>query len=304
MVKNTFVLICALLLMIPLSFSLAKENDKTQVNAEESAEEQSPNSGDDADHDALRIKKKGNPRVMVVFYSREVDSSFWGFSVAGNLQVENQVENGLLAKGFQLVDAQQVGRKKKLEALLVKGDPGRVNKLAKDFGAEVLVQGEVRRSFTEERLVFGRLTRFFSNEVRLKALETGTGRVLYSGYRTRPPSGLGTTLPIEDATSEMIEEMAAGICEKWREGIYHATSYQLELSNLSFNTLSSFKEGLRNIRGVREAHVRYFQSRHALMEVYYAGSIEELARKISALKNPKPEVTGLQTRTIEISIKN
>jgi len=304
MVKNTFLFICAFLLITPLSFSPAQENDATQVRATESADEKSPYSGDHASNDALRIQKKGNPRVMVVFYSREVDSSFWGFSVEGNLQVENQVENGLLAKGFLLVDALQVGRKKELEALLLKGDPGRVNKLAKDFGAEVLVQGEVRRSFTEEKLIFGRLTRFFSNEVRLKALETDTGRVLYSGYRTRPPSGLGTTLPIEDATSEMIEEMAAGIYEKWREGLYHARSYQLELSNISFNTLSSFREGLKNIGGVRDAHVRYFQSRHALVEVYYTGSIEELARKISALKNPKPEVTGLQTSTLEISIKN
>jgi len=303
MVKNTFLFICAFLLITPLSFSLAQENDATQVRATESADEKSAYSGDDASDEALRIKKKGNPRVMVVFYSREVDSSFWGFSVEGNLQVENQVENGLLSKGFQLVDALQAERKKELESLLLRGDPNRSNKLAKDFGAEVLVQGEVRRSFTEERLVFGRLTRFFSNEVRLKALETDTGRVLYSGYRTRPPSGLGTTLPIEDATSEMIDEMAAGICEKWRDGAYHARSYQLELSNISFNTLSSFREGLKNIKGVRDVHVRYFQSRHALLEAYYTGSIEELARRISALKDPKPEVTGLQTSTLEISIK-
>ena len=289
--------------MTPLSFSPAQVSDVAQVMAAEITDGRSPASGDDASDAALRIQKKGDPRVMVAFYSREVDSSLWGFSVEGNLQVENQVENGLLAKNFQLVDALQVERKKELEALLLKGDTKRLNKLAKNFGAEVLVQGEVRRSFTEERLVFGRLTRFFSNEVRLKALETDTGRVLYSGYRTRPPSGLGTTLPLEDATSEMIEEMAAGIREKWREGVSHARAYQLELSDISFNTLSSFKKGLKNIRGVHDSHVRYFQSRHALVEVYYSGSIEELARKISAMKDPKPEVTGLQTRTLEISIQ-
>lgn len=286
--KKTFLFLCAFLMISPLSFSAARENDVLT------------RSGDD--HPG--IHKEDNPRVMVAFYSREVDSSFWGFSVEGNLQVENQIENALLEKGFQLVDALQIERKRELESLLLKGDPKRVNEFARDFGAEVLVQGEVRRSFTEERLVFGRLTRFFSNEVRVKALETNTGRILYSGYRTRPPSGLGTTLPIEDATLEIIEEMAAAISEKWREGTYRASSYQLELSNISFNTLSSFMEGLQNIGGVRKAHVRYFQSRHALMEVYYAGSIEELARKISALRNPTPEVTGLQTRSLEISIKD
>lgn len=285
--KKGLLWFCAFLMASPLCLSAAQEN----------------HAGVQAGDDARRLDNVGNPRVMVVFYSREVDSTFWGFSVEGNLQVENQVENALLERGFQLVDALQVERKKELETLLIKGDPERVHKLAKDFGAEVLVQGEVRRSFTEEKLIFGRLTRFFSNEVRLKALETDTGRVLYSGYRTRPPSGLGTTLPLEDATFEIIEEMASAISGKWREGAYNARSYQLELSNISFNTLSSFTEGLKNIRGVRGAHVRYFQSRHALMEVYFKGSIEELARRISTLRDPRPEVTGLQTRSLEISLK-
>ena len=48
----------------------------------------------------LLIRKKQNPRVMVVIYSREVNSSFVGVSIEGNRHVENQVESGLLEQGF------------------------------------------------------------------------------------------------------------------------------------------------------------------------------------------------------------
>lgn len=252
----------------------------------------------------LLIRKKQNPRVMVVIYSSEMNSSFLGVSLEGNRHVENQVESGLLEKGFQLVDAGQVRRKKELERLLLKGDPSMANKIAKDFGAEVLIQGDVRRTFVDEREVFGRPTRFFSNEVRLKALETDTGKLLFSGYRTRPPSGTGALLPLEDATSELIDEMVSGILDQWRKDVFQAGSYQLDLSKITFSNLSKFKEGLRKIRGMRDIQVRSFQSGHALIEVKYQGPLEQLAEKITAIKSPRLEITGLQSNTIEITIKN
>ena len=252
----------------------------------------------------LLIRKKQNPRVMVVIYSREVNSSFVGVSIEGNRHVENQVESGLLEKGFQLVDAGQVKRKKELEAFLLKGDPSRAGKMARDFGAEVLIEGDVRRTFVDERQVFGRSMRFFSNEVRFKALETDTGKILYSGYRTRPPSGAGALLPLEESTSELIDEMITGILEQWRKDVFQAGSFQLSLSKISFRDLSRFKEGLQKIRGIGGLQVRSFQSGHALLEVKFQGSVEALAEKISDIKSPSIEITGLQSNTIEITVKN
>lgn len=251
----------------------------------------------------LLIRKKQNPRVMVVVYSRETITSPLGVEMEGNRNVENQIESALLQKGFQLVDAGQVTRKKELEGLLLQGDPTRAGKMARDFGAEVLVEGEVRRTFVDVRQVYGQSIRFFSNEVRLKALETDTAKILYSGYKTRPPSGAGAFLPLEEATGELIDEMMAGILEQWRRDVFQAGSYQIEASNISFNDLSRFKDGLRNIRGVTDVQVRSFQSGHASIEVRYQGPVQELAEKIGAIKSPRPEIKGLQANTIEIGIR-
>ena len=250
----------------------------------------------------LLIRKKQNPRVMVVIYSREVNSSFLGVALEGNRNAENQIESGLIGKGFKLVDAGQVSRKKELETLLLGGDRSRASEIAKDFGAEVLIEGEVRRTFVDERQVFGKSMRFFSNEIRLKAFETDTAKILFSGYRTRPPSGAGALLPLEEITSELTDEMVKGILEQWRKDVFQAGSYQLDLSGISFSDLSKFKKSLQKIRGIRNLQVRSFQSGHAMLEVKYQGPLEELAEKINAIKSPPVEITGLQSNTIEIMI--
>lgn len=250
----------------------------------------------------LIIRKKQNPRVMVVMYSTETNSSLVGVALEGNRNAENQLESNLIEKGFQLVDAGQVERKKQLETLLLKGDPSRAGKIARDYGAEILVQGEVRRTFVDQRMIFGRPTRFFSNEIRLKALETDTGKVLFSGYKTRPASGAEALLPLQEATSELADEMIAGILQQWRKDVFQAGTYQLNISQATFNKLSKFKQGLLKIRGMQDIQTRSYQSGHALLEIKYQGPLEQLAEKISKMKQLSVEVVGLQSNSLDLKL--
>jgi len=258
---------------------------------------------DDLQSIGLIIRKKRNPRVMVVVYSREMNSSYLGVSLEGNRNVENQTEKKLIAKGFQVLDAGQVSRKKELETLLLQGDPSQANRLAKDFGAELLVEADVRRTFVNQRMVFGRSTHFFSNEVRMKAIETDTAKVLYSGFRTKPASGAEALTPLEESATELIDEMVVAILEQWRKDIFQAATCQLDISKATFSTLSVLKEQLGTIRGVKGLQVRSFQSGRALMEVIFQGSPEELADKINELERPQLIITGLQSNTIEIELQ-
>jgi hypothetical protein len=78
---------------------------------------------DDLESIGLLIRKKRNPRVMVVIYSKKVDSPYMGVVQEGNRNAENQIESTLMQKGFHLVDPAQVRRKKELKILLSQGDP-------------------------------------------------------------------------------------------------------------------------------------------------------------------------------------
>jgi hypothetical protein len=243
---------------------------------------------------------KPRPIVMVVIYSTEVSSSFLGVAMEGNRNTENQIENCLISEGFQLVDAGQISRKKELESFLMKEDASLASKIAKDFGADILVQGDVRRTFVDVRKVFGTPTRFFSNEIRIKAFRTDTGKILFSGYRTRPPSGAGALLPLENAANELCQEMTDKMPPEGKEDDLKAGTYELNISGVSFNSLSRFKKKLRNISGLSEMHVRSFQSGHALMEVKYGGMIEDLADKINQMENPYLQIIGLQPGSLDI----
>jgi hypothetical protein len=245
-------------------------------------------------------QNKPRPKVMVVIYSTEVSSSFLGVAMEGNRNTENQIENCLIAEGFQLVDAGQVSRKKELESLLMKEDASLAGKIAKDFGADILVQGDVRRTFVDVRKIFGTPTRFFSNEIRIKAFRTDTGNILFSGYRTRPPSGAGALLPLEDAANELCQEMTDKMLPGGKGDDVKAGTYELNISGVSFNSLSKFKKKLQNISGLSEMHVRSFQSGHALMEVRYEGMLEDLAEKINQMNNPNLHITGLQSGSLDI----
>jgi len=243
---------------------------------------------------------KPGPKVMVVIYSTEVSSSFLGVAMEGNRNTENQIENCLISEGFQLVDAGQISRKKELESLLMKEDASLAGKIAMDFGADILVQGDVRRTFVDVRKIFGTPTRFFSNEIRIKVFRTDTGKILFSGYRTRPPSGAGALLPLEDAANELCQEMTDKMLPVIKGDALKAETYELNISGVSFNSLSKFKKKLRNISGLSEMHVRSFQSGHALMEVKYDGVIEDLADKINRMGNPYLQIIGLQSGSLDI----
>lgn len=259
---------------------------------------------DDLESIGLLIRKKRNPRVMVVLSSRQVSGTYFEVSREGNRNVENQIENRMIQKGFQVVDAGQVRHKKNVEAAIYGNDLSKAGKMAKDYGAEVLIVGDVRREYVNSKNLYGRHVRFFSNEIRLKALETDTAKILYSGFKTKPPSGVDYLEPIQDASSELIGEMITGILGQWSKDVYQIASYQLNLSGASFKDVSQLKKGLKKIRGFGGVQTRSFQSGIALLEVKYKGSLEELAEKISELNAPAMEIVGIQSNTIEMKIGN
>lgn len=241
---------------------------------------------------------------MVIVYSSQVGGTYLGFDREGSMNLENQIESSLARKGFRIVDAGQVSRKQRVASALSGNDASGAARMAKDFGAEMLITGEVRREYVDTRHLYGMDVRFFTNEVRLKALETDTAKVLYSGFKTQPPSGVNHLEPLESASAELIEEMVSGILQQWSKDVYQIASYELTISNASYNDLSSLKKELKNIRGIGGVQTRSFQSGNAVLEVKYKGSLEDLADRVSQLKKPDLEVMGLQSNSINLKVKD
>jgi hypothetical protein len=247
--------------------------------------------------------EKAPVKVMVIIQSIEIDTTFLGVAAEGNRSAENQIENSLMQHGFEVLDAGQLKRRKEIEFFLSKGDPLAANRVAGDFGAQILIYGEVRRSFVGGRLVMGRPTRFFSNELRLKAMETRTGRVLFSGYQTRPPSGEGATLPLEEATSDLCDKLISAIEGKKANTRSKTERYEVSVEDISFDFLPDFVRALEGIDGLKSATMQGFESGHALIGVEYEGSLMNLAEQIGRMKGIAVEIVSVQSNAIKTRLK-
>lgn len=243
-------------------------------------------------------------RVMVVMQSAEVDTTLLPIVVEGNRSAENQIEQALLRNGFQVIDLEQVQRKRQLNRILAQNDPSAVGKLAGDLGADVVIHGQVRRTFVAMRQVMERPTRFFSNEIRLKASDTRSGAVIYSGFETRPPSGAGATLPLENACQALLRPMMHALLHHTQQdrtiqpGVYH-----IRLSQVSFEALSGFVSDLKKIPGVDQVEINSFASRYAMLTLKYQGTGMELADQISRQGENALTITGVEADTLEIRYK-
>jgi hypothetical protein len=278
----------------------AKETDLYEV--EVSARVRMAKLADDLEAIGLLIRKKRNPRVMVIIYGRETSEGVWRLEREGSRRAENQIEQMLKEKGFQLVDAGQVARKQQLTQLMVDGQSSQAAQIASNLGAEIIFEGEVRRQFLNRRVVFGRAMNFYNNEVRLKALETDTARVLYSGEQTGTPTGGANLEAIDEMVAEVAEEVIAGMLSTWREDVFQASRYQIELAGVTFKKLSKFKSALKDLRGTQEVQTRHFDAGKALVEIQFRGSVEDLVDQIGGLSAPEPEITGFQANTIQVSL--
>jgi len=252
----------------------------------------------DLDSIGLLIHQKQHPRVMVVLDSRQIDF----FTQDGSGNIANQIESHLLQKGFDVVDASQVNFKKQIEVALFEQGYSQASQVAKDFGAEVLIAVKVRREFTNVRQVYGTNIQFYSNEIQLKAFETHSARVLYSGFRNRPPTAIDHLETLEAASSELIEEMVVNILEKWKKDVNEGTHYQLNVSNTRFMELDQLTKELQGMQGIGGIKTRSFQSDIASLDVQYKGALHELVGKISKIQSPRFEITGFQANTIDIVI--
>ena len=246
------------------------------------------------------MEKKLNPRVMVVVRSRTNNNAFPVFSEEGSRSAGNLVESMMMAKGFRLVDAGQTARKKKLAAML-SGSLAEAARQARDFGAEVLVDVEVDRRFVDNRNVMGRSMPFFSNEVRMKAVNTDSAAILYSGFKNSPPSGTAATGITEGLTRKLTREMIAAVLEQWKKDVYQAASFMIEVNNADFVKLNRIVTAIKDLRGMGRVNTRSFAGKKADLEVAFKGNINELATRLSKIK--EIEVTGLAGTTVTVTAR-
>ncbi len=248
----------------------------------------------------LLMQRKQVPRLMVLVGSRKEGEIIFFRPEESVNSVRNIVEQGFIKKKFLLVDLNQVARKRDFERTLAAGNQSKIANLAKDAGAEVLVIGEAVRNFERFVKLYGSSYKFYRSEVQLRAIETGTGRVLFSG--TKEGASSATLEPLREAAEALTAEVIEAVLQKWASDVSNTTTINLRVIKVDFPRLVKLEKALSNISGVEDLRRRSFGGKEGHLEVDYTGNSEDLAEKLIGIAELPIEITGMNQQTIDFEM--
>lgn len=153
------------------------------------------------------------PRVMVIVRAVETSFSIFHKETYVSISIENVIEAELKRNNFTLISPLQVRVIQQLEDAYARDDGKEVGRIIKDAEVDVIIFGEVLRTFVDTRRIAGGNYRFFSNDVRLKAISADSGVILYSGAKDKPPTAENYTEPLKDAAIELTKELVKAITQ-------------------------------------------------------------------------------------------
>ncbi len=253
---------------------------------------------DDMEAAGLLMKRKQMPRLMVMTMPR-TDPQVVS---AGKQYVDSAagvVEEVFLKKNFSMVDVNQHISKQKLAQAT--GNRDKLVALARDTGAELLVLTDATRYFERNVSLYGSNYQIYRSDIQLRVIETGTGKVIYSGSQQGEPSA--SMDAVYDASRTLANAAIESILQKWSSDVNNATNYKLTISRVDFTSLEKLEKQIRNISGVDNLYRRAFDAGQGRFDIEYRGTADDLIKKLTGFKSPGLSITGMSQQTIEAVVR-
>jgi hypothetical protein len=246
----------------------------------------------------LLMQRKQMPRIMVVVPEGQLSETLLQDKQYVD-SVRNIIEKRLLQNKFLLADYRQHVTDRSLAA--AGGDTNRLLMLAKDAGAELLIVAEGTRYFDHKANLYGSMYKLYRPEVHMRVVETGTGKVIYSGTMEGEISA--TLEALYDTAEQLSAQAAEAILQKWSGDVSNATNLKLFIHNIEFSQLSVLEKSLRSMNYVTSLHRRAYAAREASYDVDFRGNADTFAERLLQLSNIRLIITGISQQTVEAEIK-
>ncbi len=221
----------------------------------------------------------------------------------GSKSAENIIERELKEKNFRVIDSGDTVAGK-VEKLYFRGDLREAGSEAREKGAEVIVFGEVRRNFVQRKKLYGRNYEFFSNELRIKAVNAYNGNILYSDAKKAEMSAEDVTEPVNKLAAKMTGDLIEKMAQAWRSDVYNGASYTLKAGGFSFKEISSLMNLLKKSDGVQSVNQRSYSKEKALVEIVSTGKLDAIAQALSGQKEISLEIIQMRGSELVIGKKD
>lgn len=236
------------------------------------------------------LAQVGNPTIMVLI-REEIDGRVQAHSI-----VETRIAEMFTKAGFHVVSRQGVEelKRREAEAALLENDNQKLMRLARDAGAQILIQGFARADWAGLREIYGMPVAMYNCTVMAQAYYTDTAKLLASesvpqterGVRSaREDSPQAAALALVGATFPDSPEQRAGklavklfdaVMESWALQLTAGGDLSLEVERISYRTYLKLKKALEEVKGVTAVHGE-FDERTAKFRIKAEISAETLA---------------------------
>ncbi len=244
---------------------------------------------------AERLRVAGSPRIIV--------------DVAGPRAAATKITEMLVDNGFKVLDSSQLTQARWVMAVRMLRDrkTHAAETLALQDAADVVITGVASlKPLGKPELQSETTLDFYRADGTLdvRAVRTYTAEVLCAGVTKVRKIAFEQAQANEDAVNAAAETwVGKNLGKLVKAAVDPAHEYSVFVTGCRQPDLDSIDSQLRDLRFVRATRLRAFDKDLAQMEVDFAGTAKNLAREMSAFKNPRLVVDTITSNTIRVGIK-
>ena len=177
--------------------------------------------------------------------------------------VQTRIENLLLKSGFLLVNKKQLKaiEQKEIAAAIEANQPGKIQAIAKKFGAQVFLTGTTNTVWTTTDNIYGVIVHSYGADGDLKVYRSDTAQMMAS------QNGLGKSSDrnprnaakksiwvLGDKLAPLIRQ---DILRHWLDAVQGHTELRLEVEGVTFKQYLQIKKALAAVKGVEDVTAKY-----------------------------------------------
>ncbi|MCK6601150.1 MAG: CsgG/HfaB family protein [Bacteroidetes bacterium] len=245
-----------------------------------------------------QVASPGKAKLMVV-----LDESVDGAPVKRKL-ISTLIEKGLIEAGYQIVDESQMQKIREEDVQSAKNNPARAAELGRRTGADIVISGITELNLMDEKEVYGVKNYYYECAADIKAVNSGTGDVLYSSNSTSTRAAQGKMKAVQDAgkfaADKLIGEMKEAFSKRIAtQGSLAGSTIQLRISGADQKHLSGFEKSLAGSKKSKSLDLRYMDGPAAVYDLNYDGGIAGFRSDFPSLVTGF-KITGMGASRLDI----
>lgn len=249
------------------------------------------------------LKQIGRPKIMVAVTENIRDAPPAQPLRQENSTVQTRVENLLLKSGFLLVNRKQLKaiEQKQLQAAIAANQPGKIQMIAKKFGAQIFLTGSTNSVWTSTDNVYGVILHTYGADGDLKVYRSDTARMMSSQNGVARSSDENPRNAAKKSIWALGDQIAPKIQQDilrfWLDAVGGHTELQLEIANVTFKQYLQIKKAVAGIEGVEDVTAKYHDKiADCSLQTKLTG--EQLAEKLVEAVE-QVEITDLTGNTVK-----